>query len=149
MEAPRDARAIAAILKGMQVDKYDSEVVHMLLEILHAHITDLLLSARVVTDHAGKVEIDFRDLQLAAESHRALYEPPPRDAVLALARERNATVLPPLRWPSSAFESIPLPSPEHILTPQQAVDVEMPPVRGSRATAPEGPWVLRKDAQRS
>lgn len=147
MDAPRDARAIAAILKGMNVNNYEVDVVHMLLEVMHSHIGDVLLAARGVADHAGKCEIELDDLHLAAETQRAPCEPPPRDAVLTLARERNATALPPTEWLQSDCDGIPLPSQQHLLTSQRDIVIELPPKRDPRATEPEGPWVQSSEEQ--
>jgi histone H3/H4 len=142
--APRDARAIAAILKDLGVEKYDASVVHMLLNAVHAHVGDLLQSALSVAEHAGHAEIELNDLQLASEAQRPHAEPLPRTAVLALARERNAVPLPlvPPCHPSSCETSIPLPVPAHRLRSQLGLNTELPQRERAMVQEKRSPWTI-------
>jgi transcription initiation factor TFIID subunit 9B len=147
MEAPRDARAIAAILEEMGIEKYEPSVVHMLLEVLHGHVTSLLQGAREVADHAGKQEVDLDDLRLAAETHRSPVEPPPRTVLLALARERNAIPLPRAHTPAPPA-TMPLPPFEYQLVPQRGIPIEQPPKTPAKDAEAYGPWALSPEERK-
>jgi histone H3/H4 len=141
--APRDAVAIATMLKAMGIEMYEPAVVLMLLDVMHGHVAGLLHSARHLADHAGRVELEVEDLRLAAQSHRSHPDPPQRLTLLALARERNATPLPVP--PTSVANGVPgvnLPPQDAWLQPQVDIDVELPPAGGVRKGVAEGPWVL-------
>jgi histone H3/H4 len=149
--APRDAGAIAALLKDMGVEKYDASVVHMLLDVVHAHVGDLLLSALAVAEHAGHSEIGLDDLQLAADAQRSYAEPLPRTAILSLARERNAVPL-PLMAPHlyGAEESeLPLPPPAQRLCTQRGLEIELPPAVHAPSTDAKTPWTVTREEERA
>lgn len=147
--APRDAVAVAAMLKGMGFEKYEPAVVHMLVDVMHGHVTGLLHTARGLADHAGKPEIDMDDLRLAASTQRAPPQIPGRSAVLALARERNAVPLPLIPSCGVCAEGeFPLPPKSEWLQPQLDIDIELPPEVNPRATAPEGPWVVSAEERK-
>ncbi len=141
--APRDARAISALLHGMGIEKYEVDVVHMLLDVLNGHVIGLLHGARSVADHAGKTEIDLEDLRLAAATSRSAPDPPDRAAVLSVARERNVVPFPNLE------KGVLLPTSEHCLVPQRGVTIELPRQSDIRPSSATGPWIISDDERKA
>jgi histone H3/H4 len=148
---PRDAGAIAALLKDMGVEKYDASVVHMLLDVVHAHVGDLLISALAVAEHAGHSEIGLEDLQLAADAQRSYAEPLPRTAILSLARERNAVPLPLMAPHLDGPEGgdLPLPPPAQQLCPQRGIEIELPPAVHAPRKDAKTPWTVTREEERA
>lgn len=147
--APRDAVAVAAMLKGMGIEKYEPAVVHMLLDVMHGHVTGLLHTARGLADHACKPEVDMEDLRLAASTQRTPPDLPARSAVLAVARERNAVPLPQIAADEpSAPGQLPLPPRSEWLRPQRGIEIELPPKIIAKADEPEGPWVISNEERK-
>ncbi|XP_071933051.1 uncharacterized protein [Coffea arabica] len=77
------------------------------------YVVDVLTDAQIYSDHAGKSVIDSDDVKLAIQSkvNFSFSQPPPREVLLELARNRNKTPLPK----SIAGPGIPLPPEQHTL----------------------------------
>lgn len=96
---PRDARAIAAILKDNGITSYEPRVVNHLLEFVYRYVTDVLDDAKLYSNHAGNSVITKEDVKLAiqAKLDHSFTSPPPRDFLIDLARQKNNTTLPTLK----------------------------------------------------
>ncbi|CAA3022867.1 transcription initiation factor TFIID subunit 9-like [Olea europaea var. sylvestris] len=106
-DIPRDAKVVKTLLKSMNVDDYEPRVVHQFLELWYRYVVDIVTDARVYSEHAGKSTIDSDDIKLAIQSkvNFSFSQPPPREVLLELARNRNKIPLPT----SIAGPGIPLP----------------------------------------
>ncbi|KAF7152357.1 hypothetical protein RHSIM_Rhsim01G0228800 [Rhododendron simsii] len=106
-DMPRDAKIVKTLLKSMGVDDYEPQVVHQFLELWYRYVVDVLTDAQVYSEHAGKAAIDCDDVKLAIQSkvNFSFSQPPPREVLLELARNRNKIPLPR----SIAGSGIPLP----------------------------------------
>ncbi|XP_049400303.1 transcription initiation factor TFIID subunit 9-like [Solanum stenotomum] len=106
-DLPRDAKIVKTLLKSMGVDDYEPRVVHQFLELWYRYVVDVLTDAQVYSEHAGKVSIDSDDIKLAIQSkvNFSFSQPPPREVLLELARNRNKIPLPK----SIAGSGVPLP----------------------------------------
>ncbi|PSS07316.1 Transcription initiation factor TFIID subunit like [Actinidia chinensis var. chinensis] len=106
-DLPRDAKIVKTLLKSMGVDDYEPRVVHQFLELWYRYVVDVLTDAQVYSEHAGKSAIDCDDVKLAIQSkvNFSFSQPPPREVLLELARNRNKIPLPR----SIAGPGIPLP----------------------------------------
>ncbi|KAL6970492.1 Transcription initiation factor TFIID subunit 9 [Sarracenia purpurea var. burkii] len=104
---PRDAKIVKTLLKSMGVDEYEPRVVHQFLELWYQYVVDVLTDAQVYSEHAGKASIDCDDVKLAIQSkvNFSFSQPPPREILLELARNRNKIPLPK----SMVGPGIPLP----------------------------------------
>ncbi|KAK4373544.1 hypothetical protein RND71_008928 [Anisodus tanguticus] len=106
-DLPRDAKIVKTLLKSMGVDDYEPRVVHQFLELWYRYVVDVLSDAQVYSEHAGKASIDSDDIKLAIQSkvNFSFSQPPPREVLLELARNRNKIPLPK----SIAGPGVPLP----------------------------------------
>lgn len=106
-DLPRDAKIVKSLLKSMGVEDYEPRVIHQFLELWYRYVVDVLTDAQVYSEHAGKVAIDCDDVKLAIQSkvNFSFSQPPPREVLLELARNRNKMPLPR----SIAGPGIPLP----------------------------------------
>ncbi|KAJ8562699.1 hypothetical protein K7X08_031151 [Anisodus acutangulus] len=106
-DLPRDAKIVKTLLKSMGVDDYEPRVVHQFLELWYRYVVDVLTDAQVYSEHAGKASIDSDDIKLAIQSkvNFSFSQPPPREVLLELARNRNKIPLPK----SIAGPGVPLP----------------------------------------
>ncbi|KAK2995810.1 hypothetical protein RJ640_006149 [Escallonia rubra] len=95
-DLPRDAKIVKTLLKSMGVDDYEPRVVHQFLELWYRYVADVLTDAQVYSEHAGKAAIDCDDVKLAIQSkvNFSFSQPPPREVLLELARNRNKVPLP-------------------------------------------------------
>ncbi|GAB4855651.1 Transcription initiation factor TFIID subunit 9 [Ancistrocladus abbreviatus] len=95
-DLPRDARIVKSLLKSMGVEDYEPRVVHQFLELWYRYVVDVLTDAQVYSEHAGKAAIDCDDVTLAIQSKAnfSFSQPPPREVLLELARNRNKIPLP-------------------------------------------------------
>ncbi|KAK9066927.1 hypothetical protein SSX86_014251 [Deinandra increscens subsp. villosa] len=95
-DLPRDAKIVKTLLKSMGVENYEPRVVHQFLELWYRYVVDVLTDAQVYSEHAGKPTIDSDDVKLAIQSkvNFSFSQPPPREVLLELARERNKIPLP-------------------------------------------------------
>ncbi|EDO46061.1 predicted protein [Nematostella vectensis] len=96
---PKDALVMAAILKEMGISDYEPRVVNQMLEFTYRYITTVLDDAKVYSSHANKKEIDADDIRLAIQSRldHSYTNPPPRDFLIEIARQKNRTPLPQLQ----------------------------------------------------
>ena len=63
-DQPRDLQNVVGILQKMGVDKFESNVPHMLLEFAHAYTEEVLDEARTYAEYAGRSQkIEISDLQ--------------------------------------------------------------------------------------
>uniref|UniRef100_A0A2N9I6L0 Transcription initiation factor TFIID subunit 9 n=1 Tax=Fagus sylvatica TaxID=28930 RepID=A0A2N9I6L0_FAGSY len=106
-DLPRDAKIVKSLLKSMGVEDYEPRVIHQFLELWYRYVVDVLTDAQVYSEHAGKGAIDCDDVKLAIQSkvNSSFSQPPPREVLLELARNRNKIPLPK----SIAGPGIPLP----------------------------------------
>ncbi|CAL1376426.1 unnamed protein product [Linum trigynum] len=95
-EMPRDAKIVKSLLKSMGVEDYEPRVIHQFLELWYRYVVDVLTDAQVYSEHAGKAAIDTDDVKLAIQSkvNFSFSQPPPREVLLELARNRNKIPLP-------------------------------------------------------
>ncbi|KAJ6838374.1 transcription initiation factor TFIID subunit 9 [Iris pallida] len=109
-EEPRDAHVVRELLRSMGVGEgeYEPRVVHQFLELCYRYVVHVLSDAQLYSDHAGKPSIDPDDVKLAIQSkvNFSFSQPPPREVLLELARNRNKIPLPKSISPPG---SIPLP----------------------------------------
>ncbi|XP_021638928.2 transcription initiation factor TFIID subunit 9 isoform X2 [Hevea brasiliensis] len=106
-DLPRDAKIVKSLLKSMGVEEYEPRVIHQFLELWYRYVVDVLTDAQVYCEHAGKSAIDCDDVKLAIQSkvNFSFSQPPPREVLLELARNRNKIPLPK----TIAGPGIPLP----------------------------------------
>ncbi|KAI4329081.1 hypothetical protein L6164_021383 [Bauhinia variegata] len=106
-DLPRDAKIVKLLLKSMGVEDYEPRVIHKFLELWYRYVVDVLTDAQVYSEHANKSAIDCDDVKLAIQSkvNFSFSQPPPREVLLELARNRNKIPLPK----SIAGPGIPLP----------------------------------------
>merc|ERR1712203_759547 len=80
----------------------------------YRYVTGILEDARVYSSHARKKTLDTEDVKLAVQlaAEQGFTSPPPREALLELARAKNATQL-PLIQPKAGVR---LPPDRHCLT---------------------------------
>ncbi|MCL7047122.1 hypothetical protein MKW94_002793 [Papaver nudicaule] len=112
-ELPRDAKIVKTLLKSMGVSEYEPRVIHQFLELWYRYAVDVLTDAQVYSEHAAKPAIDPDDIMLAIQTkvNFGFSQPPPREVLLELARNRNKMPLPKsIRGPG-----IPLPPDEDTL----------------------------------
>ncbi|GLT69352.1 hypothetical protein SLA2020_415100 [Shorea laevis] len=90
-DLPRDAKIVKSLLKSMGVEDYEPRVIHQFLELWYRYVVDILTDSQVYSEHAGKPAIDCDDVKLAIQSkvNLSFSQPPPREVLLELARNRN------------------------------------------------------------
>ncbi|MCL7027378.1 hypothetical protein MKW94_027786 [Papaver nudicaule] len=112
-ELPRDAKIVKTLLKSMGVTEYEPRVIHQFLELWYRYVVDVLTDAQVYSEHAAKPAIDPDDIKLAIQTkvNFGFSQPPPREVLLELARNRNKMPLPK----SITGPGIPLPPDEDTL----------------------------------
>ncbi|EXB23811.1 Transcription initiation factor TFIID subunit 9 [Morus notabilis] len=112
-DLPRDAKIVKSLLKSMGVEDYEPRVIHQFLEVWYRYVVDVLTDAQVYSEHASKPAIDCDDLKLAIQSkvNFSFSQPPPREVLLELARNRNKIPLPK----SISGPGMPLPSEQDTL----------------------------------
>ncbi|CAL4914844.1 unnamed protein product [Urochloa decumbens] len=119
VDEPRDARVVRELLRsmGLSEGEYEPRVVHQFLDLAYRYVGDVLGDAQVYADHAGKAQIDADDVRLAiqAKVNFSFSQPPPREVLLELARNRNRIPLPKSIAPPG---SIPLPPEQDTLLAQ-------------------------------
>ncbi|ESR39900.1 transcription initiation factor TFIID subunit 9 [Citrus sinensis] len=106
-DLPRDAKIVKSLLKSMGVEEYEPRVIHQFLEVWYRYVVDVLTDAQVYSEHAGKTTIDCDDIKLAVQSkvNSSFSQPPAREVLLELAKNRNKIPLPK----SISAPGIPLP----------------------------------------
>jgi len=111
---PKDAQVMVAILKDMGINDFEPRVINQMLEFSYRYVTGVLEDARVYSGHAKKKTLDMEDVKLAVQlaAEQGFTSPPPREALLDLARAKNATQL-PLIQPKTGIR---LPPDRHCLT---------------------------------
>ncbi|KAL5218408.1 hypothetical protein ABZP36_019092 [Zizania latifolia] len=118
-DEPRDARVVRELLRsmGLHEGEYEPRVVHQFLDLAYRYVGDVLGDAQVYADHAGKAQLDADDVRLAIQSkvNFSFSQPPPREVLLEVARNRNKIPLPKSIAPPG---SIPLPPEQDTLLSQ-------------------------------
>merc|ERR1711934_450233 len=109
-----DAQVMVAILKDMGINDFEPRVINQMLEFSYRYVTGILEDARVYSSHARKKTLDTEDVKLAVQlaAEQGFTSPPPREALLELARAKNAIQL-PLIQPKTGIR---LPPDRHCLT---------------------------------
>ncbi|XP_068687189.1 transcription initiation factor TFIID subunit 9B-like [Montipora foliosa] len=99
---PKDALVMGAILKEMGINEYEPRVINQMLEYTYRYITTVLEDATVYSKHAGKKDIDADDVQLAIQSRldHSYTNPPPREFLIEIARQKNRHPLPQIQTKS-------------------------------------------------
>ncbi|KAF5727281.1 transcription initiation factor TFIID subunit 9 [Tripterygium wilfordii] len=115
-DLPRDAKIVKSLLQSMGVEDYEPHVIHQFLELWYRYVVDVLTDSQVYSEHAGKAAIDCDDVKLAIQSrvNFSFSQPPPREVLLELARNRNKIPLPK----TLAGPGIPLPPEKDTLISQ-------------------------------
>mmetsp|Transcript_533 Transcript_533/g.997 ORF Transcript_533/g.997 Transcript_533/m.997 type:complete len:181 (+) Transcript_533:187-729(+) len=140
-DVPKDAQVMAAILKAMGVESYEDRVVNQLMELLYRYVCEIIDEARGYCEYAGKKEIGIEDVRLSIQSRisYSFTQPPSREVLLQLGRERNSIPLPPLE----DKVGIQLPPEKHQLTSQNyqlKVESKAPPKKVEKpGTDPKPP----------
>lgn len=95
----KDVQVIDAILGEMSVTDYEPRVVHQLMEFTNRYVSDVLQEAQVLSSHAKKDIIDINDVKLAIDIHtdKTVTNPPPKELLLEVVRDKNNQPLPPIR----------------------------------------------------
>ncbi|OVA03800.1 Transcription initiation factor TAFII31 [Macleaya cordata] len=156
-ELPRDAKIVKSLLKSMGVGEYEPRVIHQFLELWYRYVVDVLTDAQVYSEHAGKPAIDPDDIKLAIQTkvNFSFSQPPPREVLLELARNRNKMPLPK----SISGPGIPLPPDEDtLISPNYQLAIpKRPPPQAAEETEededgggnPNPPQELRTDQQQN
>ncbi|KAI4339062.1 hypothetical protein MLD38_024044 [Melastoma candidum] len=128
-DLPRDAKIVKSLLKSMGVEEYEPRVVRQFLELWYRYVVDVLTDAQVYSEHAGKSSIDCDDVKLAIQSkvNLSFSQPPPREVLLELARNRNKIPLP--KTLAGPGISLP-PDQDTLISPNYQLDI---PRKQSRA----------------
>lgn len=114
---PKDGQIIAAILKEMSIFEYEPRIIHQMIEFTYSklnfykkntdltnlfstgYVSNVLEDAQMFSSYAKKKTIDPEDVQLAIQLQvdRSFANPPPRDLLLEIARQKNNQPLPPIK----------------------------------------------------
>lgn len=96
---PKDTQVVAAILKEMGITEYEPRVLPQLVEFAYRYASRVLEDAQLFSSYAKKKNIDSDDVGIAVQMQmeRAFVGPPPRDALLEIARNKNNQPLPPIK----------------------------------------------------
>ncbi|KAL8606236.1 hypothetical protein ACOMHN_012868 [Nucella lapillus] len=96
---PRDAQVMAAILKDSGVVEYEPRLIHQMLDFTYQYVTDVLEDAKVYAQHANKKTIDTDDTKLAVQcrTDHSFTNPPPKELLQEMARQKNSQPLPPIK----------------------------------------------------
>lgn len=80
---PRDGKIVKELLRSMNIDDYEPQVVHQLLELWYRYAADVLTDAQMYSEHAEKSVIDSDDVKLAIQSkvNFNFSQPPPREVI--------------------------------------------------------------------
>eukprot|EP00826_Nyctotherus_ovalis_P005682 TRINITY_DN11291_c0_g1_i1.p1 TRINITY_DN11291_c0_g1~~TRINITY_DN11291_c0_g1_i1.p1 ORF type:complete len:152 (-),score=22.94 TRINITY_DN11291_c0_g1_i1:107-562(-) len=105
-DQPRDIQNIVSILQKMGIEKFESNVPHMLFEFSHSFAQEVLEDSRNFAEYAGRQKIDASDVQLAIQNYNEKYftrslRP---DFLKELANVRNKVPIPPPPAVSSKVE---------------------------------------------
>nr|CAB3266802.1 transcription initiation factor TFIID subunit 9B-like [Phallusia mammillata] len=101
---PKDAHTIVAMLKDMGVTDYEPKVIHQMLELTYRYVSEVLDDAKTFANHAGRSTVTLDDTKLAIKSQldHSFTNPPPREFLVDVARQKNTTALPSLKTFSGA-----------------------------------------------
>lgn len=130
-ELPRDARVMAQLLKSMGVEEYQPRVLNQLLEFMYRYVSEILQDGLMYAEHAGRQELSVDDVQLAVQArvNSSFTQPPPRELLLELAKEKNSNPLPP--YPARL--GVLLPPEEHcLIQPTYQIEPKPAPKRTSQ-----------------
>ena len=93
---PSEAKVVACVLKSQGIDLYDEHVIPILLDFLHAYMSDVLQDALGLAHHAQRNVVTDADVRLAVEERlsRHFQMTQPRTLLANLAAATNAAPLP-------------------------------------------------------
>ena len=93
---PSEAKVVACVLKSQGIDLYDEHVIPMLLDFLHAYMSDVLQDALGLAHHAQRNVVTDADVRLAVEERltRHFQMVHPRELLAKLAADTNSVPLP-------------------------------------------------------
>jgi histone H3/H4 len=128
-EKPREVDALERILGSMEVESYDPQVLHQLLEFTHRYVAEVLYDARTYMHHAQRTDLNIADVRLAIQSkvNHAFTQAPSMAAMADIAAVRNARPLSPVK-DTIADTTIHLPTAQYQIT-QPSFQVDVPPKR--------------------
>ncbi|GFO35864.1 transcription initiation factor tfiid subunit 9 [Plakobranchus ocellatus] len=94
--SPKDAQVMSAILKDMGVLESEPRLINQMLEFTYRYVTDVLDDAKVYSNHANRKTVDADDIKLAVQikTDHSFTNPPPKDLLLEVARQKNSQPLP-------------------------------------------------------
>jgi len=93
---PKDGQVMISILKDMGINDFEPRVINQMLEFSYRYVTNILDESKIYSQHAGKKIVDLDDVKLSVsmQAEQGFTSPPPRESLLELSREKNATQLP-------------------------------------------------------
>ncbi|KAL7291268.1 hypothetical protein TKK_0014875 [Trichogramma kaykai] len=93
---PKDAQVIASIMQDMGINDYEPKVINQLLEFTYRYVSSILDDSKVYANHSKKKVIDVDDVKLAFKLRldRTFTNPPSREVLIELAKEKNSINLP-------------------------------------------------------
>jgi len=103
-DQPRDLQNVVSILQKTGIEKYESNVPHMLMEFAHAFSGEVLDDSRNFAEYAGRPnKIEISDVQLAIQSYNEKYfnRPLPVPYMKELANLKNQATIPTISPDSS------------------------------------------------
>lgn len=95
-DVPNDAKVISFLLKSINIVNYEPKVINQLMEFMHRYVSEVLIDADEYKNHSGRDHIDLEDVKLAVQSrvNHSFVQPPPRQAMVEMARNKNSKPLP-------------------------------------------------------
>jgi transcription initiation factor TFIID subunit 9B len=89
---PKDAIIIEKILASMGIQEYEPRIIELFLELIYRYVGDVFNDSIVYMQHAGRTELDLKDIRLAIQSRMnySFAEPPPIEFLLEVANRKNS-----------------------------------------------------------
>eukprot|EP00762_Andalucia_godoyi_P007936 ANDGO_01222.mRNA.1 Transcription initiation factor TFIID subunit 9 len=105
-DKPREVDALERILASMDIEAYDPQVIHQLVEFVHRYVSEVLYDARTYMQHANRKDLVLSDVKLAIEAkvNHSFSSAPSLDLMLDLASVRNAKEIPPVPLDSAVAQ---------------------------------------------
>jgi len=105
---------MAILLNSMGVKEWEPRVVPQLLEFMHRYVSEVLTDSQDYSTHAGRQNVDIKDVRLAIESRLEKGgQPLSRQELIRLARRKNQQALPTMPY---KVPGVLLPPDENCLT---------------------------------
>ena len=103
-DQPHDLQSVVNILQRTGIEKFESNVPHMLLEFAHTFTQEILDESREFSKYAGRPQkIDVADVQLAVQGYNEKYftRPLPVSSMKGYAAAKNSVPIPQIPASSS------------------------------------------------